>query len=281
MRSAIAAPKKTKRRIDQLLVDRGLARSRQAAQALVMSRRVHADGKLVDKPGSTVDDQSAIVLDPAPRTWASRGGAKLAGALDAFGIDPAGLTCLDVGASTGGFTDCLLRRGAARVVAVDVGKGQIDWTLRNDKRVVVLDGINARYLKPGMLPEGVVPFPLAVIDVSFISLRHIFPAIAPLLAPAGAGRCVALVKPQFEVGRGKVGKGGIVRDEALRRSAIVDAAAHAHTSGLAVAAIAPSVLPGAEGNREYFLHLVRTDGSLMTMEEIERDAIAIAQEKAD
>jgi len=286
MRPAIA-PKAARRRIDQLLFERGLARSRQAAQALVMSRRVRVEGRLVDKPGQAFDPECAIAVDPAPRTWASRGAIKLDGALDAFGVDPAGLTVLDVGASTGGFTDCFLRRGAARVVAVDVGRGQLDWSLRNDPRVVVLDGINARYLTPERIPPGLVPFPLAAIDVSFISLRHILPAVAPLLAPgAGATRgasCLALVKPQFEVGRGLVGKGGIVRDAALRARAIVDAAGHARACGLAVAAVAACVLPGAEGNREYFLHLVRTAGqqALMSMEEVERDAFATAHQAED
>ena len=286
MRPAIAR-KESKVRIDQLLHDRGLARSRSAAAALVMSGRVRVGGRQVDKPGTTVDADSEVVLAPAPREWASRGAVKLEGALDAFGIDPTGMTALDVGASTGGFTDCLLRRGAARVVALDVGKGQLDWTLRNDPRVVVLDGINARYLSADQLPAGCVPFPLAVIDVSFISLRHIFPAVAALIDPGNAadtpsspGRCLALVKPQFEVGRGHVGKGGIVRDPALRQRAIVDAAGHAITAGFAVAAIAASVLPGAEGNREYFLHLIRGNAgsAILTMEEIERDAFAIAQE---
>ncbi len=287
MRPAIARPT-SKRRIDQILHERGLARSRSAAAALVMSGRVRVDGRQVDKPGAAVDPDAAIALEPAPREWASRGAIKLAGALDAFGIDPAGMTALDVGASTGGFTDCLLRRGAARVAALDVGKGQIDWTLRNDPRVLVLDGINARYLTASQLPAGLVPFALAVIDVSFISLRHILPAVAALIGPGNAadpasppGRCLALVKPQFEVGRGQVGKGGIVRDPALRQRAIMDAAGYALGAGFAVAGMAASVLPGAEGNHEYFLHLVRgIDGlTLLTMEGIERDAFAIAHQE--
>ena len=188
-----------KKRLDVLLVERGLAESRAQAQALVMAGLVPG----YDKPGQQVDESAPLEVERGP-AYVSRGGEKLANALDALGVDPAGVDALDVGASTGGFTDVLLRRGAARVVAVDVGHGQLDWRLRNDPRVHVLERINARALDPAQLPADARLFSLAVMDVSFISVRQVLPAIVPLLAPAAD--LVVLVKPQFEAGREEVGK---------------------------------------------------------------------------
>ena len=191
---------------------------------------------------------STVVAPDHP--WVSRGGVKLAAALDAFGVDPAGRRCLDVGASTGGFTDVLLQRGAVPVVALDVGRGQLDWKLRTDPRVVVIEGVNARHLAPGDLPA---PFALVTVDVSFISLRLVLPALLPHLAP-GAD-LVCLVKPQFEVGREHVGKGGVVRDAAAREAAITAVAQAAAALGLHVLGRLPSPLPGPAGNVEELLHL--------------------------
>ncbi len=240
--------KRERRRLDQLLVERGLAESRQKAQAMILAGLVKVDGQRSDKPGRAVALDSRIeVAENLP--YVSRGGLKLAAALDGFGIEVAGKVCLDCGASTGGFTDCLLKRGAARVYAVDAGSGQLDWILRQDERVIVREGVNARYLKPGDFPE---PIDLAVCDVSFISVTMILPAIAPLLKP-GRGELLVLVKPQFEVGRGQVGKGGIVRDPALHRAACDRVRAAAEALGFLTALMESPIL-GAEGNREFLLH---------------------------
>ena len=193
-------------------------------------------------------DAELVVSEP--RRYVSRGGLKLAGALDALAVEPTGLDCLDVGASTGGFTDCLLQRGAKRVVALDVGQGQLDWGLRNDERVSVIEGTNARSLKPGDLPF--VP-DLVTVDVSFISLGKILPALAGALA--AAGRIMALVKPQFELGPERVGRGGIVREATDRVEAAMGVARAAEALGLGVMGVAPSALPGAKGNQEVFLLL--------------------------
>ncbi|HEY0724570.1 MAG TPA: TlyA family RNA methyltransferase, partial [Pyrinomonadaceae bacterium] len=201
-------------RIDKLLVERGLADSRTKAQAMVMAGVVLVDEQRVEKPSHQFDTNSSIRIkggdDPTTR-YVGRCGLKLEAALREFQIDVSGLTCLDVGASTGGFTDCLLQNGATKVFAVDVGHNQIDWRLRNDERVEVREGVNARYLTPEDFPHK---FELVVMDVSFISVTKVLPAIVPLLAPGGS--IVTLIKPQFEVGRGEVGGGGIVRDESKR-----------------------------------------------------------------
>jgi 23S rRNA (cytidine1920-2'-O)/16S rRNA (cytidine1409-2'-O)-methyltransferase len=239
-------------RIDRLLVDRGLVPSRERAQRLVMAGEVLVDDRPVTKPGTVVPAEAVLRLRTAASPYVSRGGEKLAGALDAFGLDVEGRTALDVGASTGGFTDCLLRRGARRVIALDVGYGQLAWSLRQDPRVVVLERVNARALTAGLLPG--TP-DLATVDVSFISLAHVLPAVAGVLAPGG--EIVALVKPQFEVGRGQVGKGGVVRDPALRAGAVAGVRAVAAAAGLDVRGEAPSVLPGPKGNQEVFLWLSR------------------------
>ena len=243
-------------RLDQLLVERGLVGSRARGQTLVLAGKVRVgdgDGARLDhKPGDLVAPGIAIVID-TPEPYVSRGGHKLAAALDAFGIDPAGRTALDVGASTGGFTDVMLRRGARRVVALDVGHGQLDWKLRTDPRVVVLEKINARTMTPEQLPEDARRFDLVTMDVSFISVRQVLPAIVPLLAP-GAD-VVVLVKPQFEAGRDEVGKGGLVRDAAVQARTVEDVASAANALGLTRVAAVESPITGTEGNREFFLHL--------------------------
>jgi 23S rRNA (cytidine1920-2'-O)/16S rRNA (cytidine1409-2'-O)-methyltransferase len=236
-----------KKRLDVLLVERGLAESRAQAQALVLAGRVRG----YDKPGTQVDDAAEVEVERPP-PYVSRGGEKLAHALDAFGLDPAGRDCLDVGASTGGFTDVLLQRGAARVIALDVGYGQLHDRLRRDSRVTVLERTNARELRE-------LPFApdLVVGDVSFISLKL---ALPPALALARADwEAVVLVKPQFEVGRGEVGKGGVVRDVAVRRRVVREIAVAAVGWGGETVGVVDSGLPGPKGNREVFLHLVHRE----------------------
>jgi 23S rRNA (cytidine1920-2'-O)/16S rRNA (cytidine1409-2'-O)-methyltransferase len=236
-----------KQRIDQLLVDRGLADSRQKAQALILAGNVMINGQKARKAGQTVPAGSAVeLLNQLP--YVSRGGFKLAAALDRFHIDPAGKACVDIGASTGGFTDCLLQRGAARVYAVDVGASQLDWRLRTDPRVVLCDHTNARHLQPADIPE---PCALAVCDVSFISVTLILPTLPPLLT--SDGEMVILIKPQFEVGREQVGKGGIVRDPSLHQTACGKVQAAVEALGYRTEIIDSPIL-GAEGNREFLLH---------------------------
>jgi len=240
-----------KSRLDQLLVARGFAQSRERARALLLAGHVDVDGVRVTKAGTMVDGAAAIVMRQPDHPWVGRGGIKLAHALDAFGLDVTGITALDVGASTGGFTDVLLQRGAARVVALDVGHNQIDWRLRTDPRVVCLEGMNARYLKPEDLPADARAFALVTIDVSFISLTQILPVVPPLLSPGG--RVVALVKPQFEAGRSDVGPGGIVRDPAIHARAIEQVTAAALQIGLKRLRMESSPVTGAEGNQEFLV----------------------------
>ena len=237
-----------KSRLDVALVARGLAPTRERAQALILAGRVAVDGRPATKAGQPVSDDAALAVAEPPHPYVSRGGVKLAAALDRFGIDPAGKTCLDVGASTGGFTDCLLQRGAARVYAVDVGHGQLDARLRADPRVVVRERVNARSLSEADVPERVE---IAVVDVSFISLRLVLPATAARVAPGGA--IVALVKPQFEAGRGEVPRGGVVRSEATRRRVVEEVAEAGRALGLAVLGVVPSPIAGARGNAEFLL----------------------------
>jgi 23S rRNA (cytidine1920-2'-O)/16S rRNA (cytidine1409-2'-O)-methyltransferase len=236
-------------RIDKLLVERGLAESRTKAQAMIMAGVVLVDEQRVEKPSVQFDSNSVIRIkgsdDPTTR-YVGRGGLKLEAALREFQIDVDGLTCLDVGASTGGFTDCLLQNGARKVVAVDVGHNQIDWRLRNDPRVEVREGVNARYLTPEDFPQK---FELAVMDVSFISATKVMPAIIPLLSERGL--LITLIKPQFEVGRGEVGGGGIVRDETKRLKVVAEVNNAAHALGLEVVKVIESPILGAEGNTEY------------------------------
>ena len=244
-------------RIDKLLVDRGLAESRTRAQAMVMAGLVLVNEQRVEKPSQQFDTHSTIRVkggdDPTSR-YVGRGGLKLEAALREFQIDVSGFTCLDVGASTGGFTDCLLQHGAKRVVAIDVGHNQIDWRLRNDQRVEVREGVNARYLRP---EEFAGKFDLAVMDVSFISATKVLPAIVPLVS----GSIVTLIKPQFEVGKGEVGSGGIVRDAAKRLRAVEDVNRAASELGLEVVGVMQSPIEGAEGNVEflacYSIHRLR------------------------
>ncbi len=242
------APKRI--RADLALVEQGLAPSREKARALILAGEVLAGDRPIDKAGDLVDGGGELRLRSAPMPYVSRGGLKLAHALDVFGIDPRGRVALDVGASTGGFTDCLLQRGVARVYCVDVGHGQLDWKIASDERVRVLDRVNIRLAAPGLLPERV---DLIVIDVSFISLRLVLPALAPLAHPGAP--LVALVKPQFEVGRADVGKGGIVRDAAARARALDEVRAAAGALGYAIRGDDVSPITGGKGNVELLLHL--------------------------
>jgi 23S rRNA (cytidine1920-2'-O)/16S rRNA (cytidine1409-2'-O)-methyltransferase len=237
-------------RIDQLLVQRGLAPSRARAQAVILAGEVFVGGVRVDKAGTLVDEAAALDVRAADHPYVSRGGVKLAGALDAFALAVAGLRCLDLGASTGGFTDCLLQRGAARVVAVDVGYGQLAHSLRVDPRVVVLERTNARTLLPDAIGG---PADLTVVDASFIGLGKLLPAIARCTREGGD--VVALIKPQFEVGREQASRArGVVRDETVRAGAIEATVEAVAAAGLEVLARADSVLPGPKGNREAFVH---------------------------
>jgi 23S rRNA (cytidine1920-2'-O)/16S rRNA (cytidine1409-2'-O)-methyltransferase len=235
-------------RLDRILFARGLAPTREKAQALILSGAVSVDGRRVDKAGTPVDESAEITVAGPPHPYVSRGGVKLAAALDAFGLDPNGAVCLDVGASTGGFTDCLLQRGAAKVYAVDVGHGQLDPKLRADPRVVVREKVNARALSADDVPERVR---LAAIDVSFISTRLILPAVVPLVEKQGA--IVVLVKPQFEAGRAEVGKGGIVRSEAVRQRVLQSVEGYGRNAGLEPIGSIPSPIRGAHGNAEFLL----------------------------
>jgi 23S rRNA (cytidine1920-2'-O)/16S rRNA (cytidine1409-2'-O)-methyltransferase len=239
-------------RLDVLLAERGLVESRSRAQALVLAGRVRVDDRVVTKAGTNVGADARLDVDLGP-PYVSRGGEKLAAALAAFGVDPTGARCLDVGASTGGFTDCLLQQGAAAVCAVDVGRGQLHERLRQDPRVTIVDGVNARALIPSQLPYAAT---LAVIDVSFISLALVLPAVVPCLeAP---WRCLPLVKPQFEAGRGQA-PGGVVRDPAIRLAALERVVSVADALGAVTLDACSSGLPGPAGNREFFLHLVSQD----------------------
>ncbi len=238
-------------RLDKLVVERGLAETRQKAQALILAGQIHLNGQPATKAGTPVPPDARLELVGQPPPYASRGGRKLEGALEDFGLDPAGKVCLDIGASTGGFTDCLLQRGAARVYAVDVGKGQLHWKLRQDPRVVVREGINARTLKPEDLGE---PADLVTIDVAFISVEKILPAARACARPGAV--FLVLVKPQFELSRHQVGKGGIVRDPALHQEAVEKVRRAAAALGFQQLDARPSRLPGAEGNQEFFLRAV-------------------------
>ncbi len=237
-------------RLDSLLVTRGLAQSRERATALILSGVVLVDGQPARKAGQPVPADADVTLKTPDHPYVGRGGLKLAHALDTFGIQVAEREALDIGASTGGFTDVLLRRGARRVVAFDVGHGQLDWTLRNDPRVVVIERANARALEPSHLPSLV---DVVTIDVSFISLRHIFPRVPPLLRE-GAD-VVALVKPQFEAGRAEVGRKGVVRDPEVQARVVEEAGRAAAEVGLLREAMTESPITGDTGNREFFLHL--------------------------
>jgi 23S rRNA (cytidine1920-2'-O)/16S rRNA (cytidine1409-2'-O)-methyltransferase len=259
----------SRRRADAVIAERGLARSRaSAAEAIRAGRvRIGTGGARVEKPSSLIDPEADLVVATG-RDYVSRGGVKLQNALDTLGIEVAERDCLDVGASTGGFTDCLLQRGAARVVALDVAHGQLDWGVRNDARVHVIERANARELEPSDLPFAPS---LATIDVSFISLTKVLPAVAAVLAPDGD--LLAMVKPQFELGRKRV-KGGVVRDPAARREALLTVAAAARELGLAVHGFASSGLLGPKGNRETFLWC-SSRAAGMSASEVEAEALAV------
>jgi len=241
-----------KRRLDTVLVERGLAESRAKAQALVIAGAVWSGERRLDKPGATIAEDQPLELRGRDHPWVSRGGVKLAHALDHFAIDPAGAVALDIGASTGGFTDVLLSRGARRVYAVDVGHGQLAWKLRQDPRVVVRERCNARHLTTAEVPE---PPDLIVCDASFIGLETVLPAALALAAPGA--RLVALIKPQFEVGAARVGKGGVVRDPAMHREVCERIAAWLERRpGWHVTGIVESPIRGPEGNVEFLIHAV-------------------------
>ena len=247
-------PGSRKQRLDRLLVERGLADTRARAQALILAGRVVSGDERLDKPGALHAPDLPLEVREG-RRFVGRGALKLEAALACFAVDPAGRDCLDVGASTGGFTQVLLLAGARRVIALDVGRGQLDWSLRNDERVIPLEGVNARHLQ-----EVPLPFrpSLATIDVAFISLELVLPPVAGVLDPDARQDVLALVKPQFEVGRGRVGRGGIVRDPALHREVLERTLAFVERRGFCAVALAASPVTGADGNREFLLH-VRPD----------------------
>jgi len=249
---SISDPKAAARgriRLDRLVAERGLAETRARAQALILAGEILVDGQKVEKCGALVNSASELRLLGEPLKYASRAGLKLEGALDHFGVDPQGRICLDIGSSTGGFTDCLLKRGAGRVIAVDVGTNQLDWRLRHDPRVTLHEKTNARYLTLQRIGTRVQ---LVTMDVSFISATVILPVLPPLLTPQA--EILVLAKPQFEVGRGEVGKGGIVREARLQEQAVAKVSAKLGELGFSDLRSAESVLPGASGNREYFVH---------------------------
>jgi 23S rRNA (cytidine1920-2'-O)/16S rRNA (cytidine1409-2'-O)-methyltransferase len=234
-----------KERLDVLLVKRGLCPSREKAQRLIMAGSVFSGGTRMEKASQSLAEEVPLEVR-TPERYVGRGGLKLEAALRHFAIEPAGWTCLDVGASTGGFTDCLLQHGAAKVYALDVGHGQLDWKIRSDPRVVVMEHCNARHLQPGDLPEKVR---LAVADVSFISLTLILPPVAGVLTDGGM--MLALIKPQFELSRGEVGRGGVVRDEAARQRAVDKIRDFAAARGWSWGGVVDSPITGADGNREF------------------------------
>jgi 23S rRNA (cytidine1920-2'-O)/16S rRNA (cytidine1409-2'-O)-methyltransferase len=252
-------------RLDTLLVSRGLVESREKARALILAGKVTVEGRPSAKAGTMLPDDAEVKVSAPDQPWVSRGGVKLDRALDAFGIDVAGRLAVDIGASTGGFTDVLLTRGARHVIALDVGHGQLHWKLRTDSRVTVIEGVNARHVTAEQLPGLGDGAGIVTIDVSFISLRHIVPAVPALLAIDAD--VIALVKPQFEAGREDVGRGGLVTDEAVHRRVVDEVSAAAAKVGLARIAMIESPITGAEGNREFLLHL-RADRPLATSREL-------------
>ena len=239
--------KPKRQRLDVALVERGLVETRSKAQSLIMARRVLVNDAYVDKAGANVTDEDDLRVAELEHPWVGRGGMKLAHAVEQFGISLEGKTCADIGASTGGFTDVMLKNGAVKVYAIDVGYGQLDVSLRNDPRVINREKVNARYLVAENFDE---PVEFVSIDVSFISLEHILPAVAKFLH----GELVALIKPQFEVGKHEVGKGGIVRDEAQRAAVVEKVTTLARTLGFEVLGVIESPIKGAEGNVEFLMH---------------------------
>ncbi|HZS46677.1 MAG TPA: TlyA family RNA methyltransferase [Blastocatellia bacterium] len=242
-----------KERLDKLLVDKGLVATRQKAQALIIAGQVLVDEQREEKPGKQVDSSANLRIKGEQLRYVGRGGLKLEHALKEFGVSVDNLVCVDIGASTGGFTDCLLQHGAAHVTAIDVGHNQLDWKIRQDERVTVREGVNARYLTPTDFPERTLGFDLATIDVSFISLEKILPAVAALVRPGGT--IAALIKPQFEVGKDEVGKGGIVTDPAKQEAVVERIKSFAQNLGLNVKGVIDSPILGQDGNREFLIHL--------------------------
>ena len=245
---------KTKKRLDVLLVEQGYADSRAKAQAIIMSGQVYVSGQKADKPGISYEESVEIEVRGASCPYVSRGGLKLEKALRDFGVDPAGYVCSDSGASTGGFTDCLLQKGASKVFAIDVGYGQLDWKIRSDPRVVVMERTNVRYVTPEQLGE---PLDLSVVDVSFISLRIVLPVIKTFLKETGQVLC--LIKPQFEAGRDKVGKKGVVRDPQTHKQVLDDFVSLAQELDFSILGLTYSPVKGPEGNIEFLAHLTRAD----------------------
>lgn len=245
---------KIKKRLDVLLVEQGYAESRTKAQAIIMSGSVYVDGQKADKPGISYDESLPLEVRAAACPYVSRGGLKLEKALRDFGVDPTGYVCSDSGASTGGFTDCLLQQGASKVFAIDVGYGQLDWKIRSDPRVVVMERTNVRYVTPEDLGE---PLDLSVIDVSFISLRIVLPVIKTFLKPTGQVLC--LIKPQFEAGKEKVGKKGVVRDPAIHKEVLDNFVALTQEIGFTILGLTFSPVKGPEGNIEFLAHLTLDD----------------------
>jgi len=241
---------KIKKRLDVLLVEQGYADTRSKAQAIIMSGLVYVDGQKADKPGISYEETVSIEVRTGACPYVSRGGLKLEKALRDFGVDPTGFVCSDSGASTGGFTDCLLQQGASKVFAIDVGYGQLDWKIRSDPRVVVMERTNVRYVTPEDLGE---PLDLSVVDVSFISLRIVLPVIKTFLKPTGQVLC--LIKPQFEAGKEKVGKKGVVRDPAVHREVLDNFVAMVHEIGFTIQGLTFSPVKGPEGNIEFLAHL--------------------------
>ena len=241
---------KIKKRLDVLLVEQGYADSRTKAQAIIMSGMVYVDGQKADKPGMSFDETLPLEVRGAVCPYVSRGGLKLEKALRDFGVDPTGYVCSDSGASTGGFTDCLLQQGASKVFAIDVGYGQLDWKIRSDPRVVVMERTNVRYVTPEQLGE---PLDLSVIDVSFISLKIVLPVIKTFLKPTGQVLC--LIKPQFEAGKDKVGKKGVVREKSTHKKVIIKCIEYAKENGFYIENLDFSPIKGPEGNIEFLLKL--------------------------
>ena len=247
---------KIKKRLDVLLVEQGYADSRTKAQAIIMSGNVYVDGQKADKPGVSYEEHIALEVRGATCPYVSRGGLKLEKALRNFGVDPTGYVCSDSGASTGGFTDCLLQQGAKKVFAIDVGYGQLDWKIRSDPRVVVMERTNVRYVTPEQLGE---PLDLSVIDVSFISLKIVLPVVKTFLK-ADQGQVLCLIKPQFEAGKEKVGKKGVVRDPAVHQEVLEDFISLAHEIGFTILGLTFSPVKGPEGNIEFLAHLTLAGG---------------------
>ena len=244
-----------KERLDKLLMEKGIVRSRERAQALIMEGKVTVDGRTIDKPGTKVEVEASLLLREGAQPYVGRGGIKLEAALSAFGVDPRGMAVMDVGASTGGFTDCVLQKGARKVYAVDVGYGQLAWKLQKDPRVVSLERRNVRYLKKEEIPEEI---DLVLIDTSFISIEKFLPHLLGFLRREG--HLIGLIKPQFEVGKGEVGKGGVVRNPILHQKVIERISQFSRGLGLNVLGVMESPLLGTQGNKEFFILLKKEDG---------------------